>query len=126
MNKGVKILVVEDSVITRHLVLYALRGMDAVDVVEASDGIDGLRKASETAFDIVIVDINMPLMDGFTLIERLRALDSYRHVPILVITVEGAPEDQKKALSLGANAYLIKPVKATEISQAIQTLVRGG
>ncbi len=115
---------VEDSVITRHLVLYALRGIEGVEVVEANDGIDGLRKASERAFDIVIVDINMPLMDGFTLIEKLRSMDSYRAVPILVISVEGALEDQKRALGLGANMYLTKPVKAMEILQAVQTLIR--
>jgi len=123
MGKVIKALIVEDSAVTRQLIIYALRGIEGIEVVEAADGIDGYRKGTSQDFNIIFVDINMPLMDGFTLIKKLRENASTSKVPIVVISIEGAKEDQERAKQLGTNAYLSKPVRAPEITSIVKDLL---
>src|SRR5690606_28414011 len=105
-------LVVEDSPPMRKMIVFALSRVRELDVVEADDGVDALRRIAGTKFDIIITDINMPILDGLKLVKRLRADDNYKDVPIVIITTEGAAEDRQRALALGANAYITKPIQA--------------
>ncbi|MDH5307755.1 MAG: response regulator, partial [Myxococcales bacterium] len=105
-----RILIVEDSPTMRQLLVFALRRLKGVEIVEAQDGMDGLRKVSNDHFDIALIDINMPVMDGLKLIRLMRSEESLKEIPIVVITTEGASEDRERALSLGANEYLTKPI----------------
>jgi two-component system chemotaxis response regulator CheY len=117
-------LVVDDSPAMRKQLCYALQRVGDMDTVEAADGADAWRKLCSAAFDIVITDINMPLMDGLKLVSLVRTGGVHLRVPIVVITTEGAETDRKRAMSLGASAYLVKPVQATQVVGAVKSLLR--
>lgn len=121
-----RILIVEDSPTMRQLLVFALKRMKDADIVEAQDGMDGLRKVTSDHFDLALVDINMPVMDGLKLISLIRAEDSLREMPIVVITTEGAKEDRERALSLGANEYLTKPIQANKVLSVAKGLLKIG
>jgi two-component system chemotaxis response regulator CheY len=121
---GHRILIVEDSPTMRQLLVFALRRMKDVEIVEASDGMDGLRKVSSDDFDIALIDINMPVMDGLKLIRLMRGEDKLREIPIVVITTEGANDDRERALSLGANEYLTKPIQANRVLSVVKGLLK--
>ena len=110
-----RILIVEDSPTMRQLLVFALRRLERVDLVEAQDGMDGLRKLSSDRYDLALIDINMPVMDGLKLIGLMRGEEALREVPVIVITTEGADEDRARALRLGANEYLTKPIQANQL-----------
>ena len=113
-------LVVEDSPPTRKMIVFALSRTKGPAVAEADDGDDALRRLAGTKFDLIITDINMPILDGPKLVKRLRADEAYMHVPIIIITTEGAAEDRQRALALGANAYITKPIQAPQVIKLVR------
>ena len=117
-------LVVEDSPTMRQLIVFALRRIRGLEVVEADDGVDALRKMAATKLDIILTDINMPIMDGLKLVKRLRTDDAYKDVPIVIITTEGGAEDRRRALELGANAYITKPIQAHLVIGKVKELLK--
>ena len=119
-----RILIVEDSPTMRQLLVFALKRMKGVDIVEAQDGMDGLRKVTSDHFDLAFVDINMPVMDGLKLISLIRGEQSLQAMPICVITTEGAREDRERALTLGANEYLTKPIQANRVLTVARSLLK--
>jgi two-component system chemotaxis response regulator CheY len=119
-----QILIVEDSPTMRQLLVFALRRLKDVDIVEAPDGMDGLRKVSSDHYDLALIDINMPVMDGLKLISLIRADENLKDIPICVITTEGATEDRERALSLGANEYLTKPIQANRVLAVAKSLLK--
>ena len=119
-----QILIVEDSPTMRQLLVFALRRLKNVDIVEAQDGMDGLRKVSSDHFDLALIDINMPVMDGLKLISLMRGEDTLKDIPIVVITTEGAGEDRERALNLGANEYLTKPIQANRVLSVARGLLK--
>lgn len=121
-----RILIVEDSPTMRQLLVFALKRLKDVDVVEAQDGMDGLRKVTSDHFDLALVDINMPVMDGLKLISLIRGEDGLKSMPIIVITTEGASEDRERALALGADEYLTKPIQANKVLQVAKSLLKIG
>ncbi|HUT55393.1 MAG TPA: response regulator [bacterium] len=118
-----KILVVEDSPTMRQLVGFALKRLSNVDIVEAFDGVDGLKKVNSNRFDLIITDINMPVMDGLKLISIVRKDVNYRNIPIMIITTEGGAEDRERALALGADAYITKPIQAGQVLDTVKSLL---
>ncbi len=114
------ILVVEDSPTMRQLISFALKRVPGSKVVEATDGVDALKKLAQDKFDVILADINMPVMDGLKLTGLLRNDPQYREIPIIIITTEGAEEDKKRALSLGASAYLSKPIQTQELLRLVK------
>lgn len=119
-----RVLIVEDSPTMRQLLVFALRRLKGVEIVEAQDGMDGLRKVSSDQFDLALIDINMPVMDGLKLISLMREEDSLKEIPIVVITTEGAQEDRERALKLGANEYLTKPIQANRVLSLARDLLK--
>jgi two-component system chemotaxis response regulator CheY len=119
-----RILIVEDSPTMRQLLVFALRRLKSVEIVEAQDGMDGLRKISSDHFDLALIDINMPVMDGLKLISLIRGEESLKEIPIVVITTEGAREDRDRALVLGANEYLTKPIQANRVLAVARGLLK--
>ncbi len=102
------ILAVDDSASMRQMVTFTLKGAGH-DVVEAVDGVDALEKAKSKNVDLVLTDVNMPRMDGISLIKELRTLPNYKFIPILTLTTEsgsGKKIDGKKA---GATGWIVKP-----------------
>jgi two-component system chemotaxis response regulator CheY len=117
-------LVVEDSPMMRQLVVFALGRISNLSVTEADDGVDGLRKLAAGKFDIILTDINMPIMDGLKLIQRVRMDATHKDTPIVVITTEGGREDRERALRLGANAYITKPIQAPRVMATVKELLK--
>ncbi len=118
-----KVLVVEDSPTMRQLITFTLKRIRELQIVEANDGVDGLKKISAEKFDLILTDINMPIMDGIKLVSLIRNDPNNKEVPIVVITTEGGQEDRDRALSLGANSYITKPVHATELLSTTRKLL---
>jgi two-component system chemotaxis response regulator CheY len=116
-------LVVEDSPTMRQLLVSALGQMGELRIIEAEDGVDGLKKMREHQIDILITDINMPMMDGLKLVGMVRKDPKHRDIPIIIVTTEGAREDRDRGLSLGADAYLVKPVKPSEVVATVGDLL---
>ena len=92
--------------------------------IETDDGIVGLKKLASTKFDLVITDINMPIMDGLKLVKRVRSDPVHKDTPIVIITTEGSNEDRQRALQLGANAYITKPIQAPQVIATVKELLR--
>ena len=97
--------------------------MRNLSVTEADDGVDALRKLAAARFDLIVTDINMPIMDGLKLIRRVRTDPAHKDTPIIVITTEGAQEDRQRALQLGANAYITKPIQAPQVIAKVKELL---
>lgn len=117
-------LVVDDSAAMRKQLGWALQRVFGMSPIEATDGADAWRKLSAGRYDIVITDINMPLMDGLKLISLVRGGGQHRFVPIIVITTEGAQADRIRAMELGASKYLVKPVQSQQVVQAVRELLQ--
>jgi two-component system chemotaxis response regulator CheY len=115
-------LVVDDSPLMRRSIALALQRIPSLSCEEAQDGAEGLRKFGGSPFDLVVTDVNMPLMDGLKLIHHLRS-GAFRQVPIVVVTTESAEADRQRALALGANAYLTKPVQAHVVVETVRELL---
>src|SRR5581483_1881578 len=103
-----RILSVDDSVAMRQMVGLTLTGAGH-QVEQASDGCEALQMASRTKFDLVITDVNMPRMDGITLVRELRNLASYKYVPMLVLTTEATAQRKQEGKAAGATGWLVKP-----------------
>jgi two-component system chemotaxis response regulator CheY len=119
-------LVVEDSPTMRQLIVFALSRIRGLTVIEADDGVDALKKLAGSRFDIILTDINMPIMDGLKLVKRVRSDDQLKAIPIVIITTEGAEEDRQRALALGANAYITKPIQAPQVISKVKALLKIG
>ncbi len=117
-------LVVEDSPTMRQLVVFALKRVPELEIVEASDGVDALKKLPGQKFDLVLTDINMPIMDGLKLVSMVRKDENHKEIPIVIITTEGAQEDRQRALALGANAYITKPIQAPQVINTVKELLK--
>jgi two-component system chemotaxis response regulator CheY len=116
-------LVVEDSPMMRQLLVFALSRIKGLKITEADDGVDGLRKLAGARFDIILTDINMPIMDGLKLVRRVRSDPMHKATPIIVITTESSAEDRQRALQLGANAYITKPIQAPQVIATVRELL---
>ncbi len=117
-------LVVEDSPTMRQLIVFALKRISGMRTVEAGDGVEALKAlAADGTPDIILTDINMPIMDGLKLVQRVRADERMRDVPIIIITTEGGAEDKARALALGANAYITKPIQAPQVIRQVKELL---
>ena len=116
-------LLVEDSPMMRQLLSFALARVKGLGVVEVDDGVDGLRRLATGRFDVIVTDINMPIMDGLKLVQRVRSDPKHKDTPIVVITTDSNVEDRQRALELGANAYITKPVQAPEVVATIKRLL---
>lgn len=120
----INFLIVEDSPTMRQLIAFALKRIPGSRVVEATDGVDALKKLTGQKFDMLLVDINMPIMDGLKLVSLVRGDPANKDIPIIIITTEGAEEDRKRALSLGANAYLTKPIQTQELLKLVNQYLK--
>jgi two-component system, chemotaxis family, chemotaxis protein CheY len=117
-------LVVEDSPMMRQLLVFALARIKALRVIEADDGVDALRKLTTARFDLVITDINMPVLDGLKLVKKIRSDEVHKDIPIMIVTTEGSAEDRQRALQLGANAYVTKPIQAPQVITKVKELLK--
>lgn len=117
------ILVVDDSKTVRNLVAFILKS-EGFKVTTAEDGLDGLEKLySMQTVDLIISDVNMPRMDGFTFIKSVREQDAYTDVPIIILSTEGQEKDIQAGMSFGANLYMVKPAQPEKMVRNIKMLL---
>ena len=117
-------LVVEDSTTMRQLLVSALSRLTEVRVIEAEDGVHGLKELQANQVDILLTDINMPRMDGLKLVGLVRKDPKHQDILIIIVTTEGAKEDRERGLALGADRYFVKPVKASEVVDTVSELLK--
>lgn len=115
------ILVVDDSASVRQVVSMALRGAGH-EVVTASDGQDALSKLDGRRYHLVVSDVNMPVMDGITLIKEIKKRADYRFTPILMLTTESEESKKAEGKAAGAKAWLVKPFKPDVLLAAVSKL----
>ncbi len=118
-----QILAVDDSATMRKMVKLTL-STAGHDVVCAEDGVEALELSRERHdIDLVITDVNMPRMDGITLVRELRALDAYRDTPLLVLSTESSPERKQQGREAGATGWLVKPFDPKQLLFAIDRVL---
>ena len=121
MTDGPRILVVDDAVTVRAFSRRVLEA-DGFVVDEAVNGIEGLERAMAEPPDLVIVDVNMRKMDGYTMLRVLRRDPVLRDVPAIMISTESKDSDREQALLAGANWYFVKPVRPGDLTAAARLL----
>ena len=117
-----KFLVVDDFSTMRRIVRNLLKELGFTNVDEAEDGLIALQKLNSLPFDFVVTDWNMPNMDGLTLLQKIRATPSLKHLPVLMITAEAKKENIIAAAQAGASGYIVKPFTAATLSEKLEKI----
>ena len=122
------ILVVDDSDSIRKLLEVTLRtrGFDVISAADGQDALETLERHTSSdgvQFQVVVLDINMPRMDGLSLLTQIRRRPEWQDLPVLMLTTEGRDEDRDRALELGANDYMVKPFKPSELIMRVMALL---
>jgi two-component system, chemotaxis family, chemotaxis protein CheY len=112
------ILAVDDSASMRQMVRYTLEGA-GYEVVQAADGVEALDFAKTRGVDLVLTDVNMPRMDGITLVRELRALGTYKFTPMLVLTTESGQDTKQRGKQAGATGWIVKPFNPEQLLSTI-------
>jgi two-component system chemotaxis response regulator CheY len=121
------VLIVDDSSVMRKIVGRSLRqaGLEVQQLLEASNGSEALTIAREHHLDLILSDINMPLMDGLEFVRQLRTIEAAQKVPVIMITTEAGEAHVVQALSSGASGYIRKPFTPDQIKERIIPLLGG-
>lgn len=119
---GKLIMVVDDSASLRQVVAIALKGA-GYDVLEASDGKDALAKLTGQKVHLIISDVNMPNMDGITMVKEIKKLPNYKFTPIMMLTTESDEKKKLEGKAAGAKAWLVKPFQPPTMLNAVSKLV---
>tara|TARA_B100001094_G_C18079415_1_gene744345 strand:+ start:643 stop:1011 length:369 start_codon:yes stop_codon:yes gene_type:complete len=117
-----KVLVVDDSEMARNLcsgILYEL----GYEVDTAENGMEALEKVAEGEFCSVLVDLNMPVMDGYTFVMKLREIEKLEDLPVIIVTTEGEAKDRERGYEVGADVYIVKPLKKQELEEHLNMLL---
>jgi two-component system cell cycle response regulator DivK len=122
---GKKILVVEDNEDTREILLYRLKSMGNYEIEIAANGREALEIATRSRPDLVIMDLKMPVMDGWEATRALRKTNWAKDLPIIALTAQAMENDEEKALNAGCNDYIAKPIMDyTILKKKIEKLLR--
>lgn len=113
------ILAVDDSASMRQMVSFTLKSAGH-NVTEAEDGVDALNKTKAASFDLVITDVNMPNMDGITLISELRKLPNFKFTPLLMLTTESSTDKKMAGKNAGATGWIVKPFNPDQLLAVIK------
>ncbi len=121
MSGTPRILIVEDSTMVRITVKRTLAAVD-FEVTEARDGVEGLTKAKESLgkpYDLVLTDLNMPNMDGLSMIQEMRQIPAYAETPIVILTTESGEDKKSIGHESGVSAWLVKPFEPDELVEMV-------
>jgi CheY-like chemotaxis protein len=119
------VLLVEDNELNRDMLVRRLARV-GIDAVCAADGEEGVNKARDLKPDVVLMDINLPVIDGWEAIRRLRDMPETATIPIIALTAHVFPEDRERAAAVGCSAFVAKPVEMAKLIEAIRQLTGGG
>jgi two-component system chemotaxis response regulator CheY len=119
-----RILIVEDSPTMRSLLASALEDLDSpAKLIEVESGFEALRVLPREPFDLILTDINMPDINGLELVSFVKNEQQYRSIPLIIVSTEGSDRDREKGMSLGADAYVVKPFEPEELRRLVQDLI---
>jgi two-component system chemotaxis response regulator CheY len=121
---GLKFLIVDDFSTTRRIVRGLLEEMGGNNAEEAEDGAVALNMLKAAKFDFVVSDIDMPNMNGFDLLEAVKADESLRHIPVLMVTAGARKEDIVLAAKSGAAGYIVKPFTKASLEGKVQKILQ--
>lgn len=123
----IRALIVDDSSVMRKIVERSLRqaGLDISQVLEAGNGAEGLAAVQNNKVDLILCDINMPVMDGLEFVKQLAGVENAKGVPVVMITTEGSEGHVVQALSAGARGYLRKPFTADQVKEHVLPVLAG-
>jgi len=116
------ILLADDSEMVRNFHSYIFKNA-GYEIICAIDGADALEKLLMNPVDLVATDINMPNMDGYELVKRIRKMDDYEDIPIIIISTESEAQDKQKGYDAGANVYIIKPTPPEQLVESVNLLI---
>ncbi len=116
------ILAVDDSASMRQMIGVTLRGA-GYQVIEAADGEAALEYARKHCVDLVLADVNMPGIDGITLVAQLRTLPGYRLTPLLLLTTESSPERKMQGKQAGATGWMVKPFNPVQLLATLERVL---
>lgn len=116
------ILTVDDTASMRQMISFTL-GSVGYDVIQACDGAEALKLARDRKVDLVIADVNMPNMDGISLVKSLRTLDAYRFTPILMLTTESQEDMRTKGKRAGATGWIVKPFNPEQLVNVVKKVL---
>lgn len=119
---GKKIMTVDDSASIRMMVKFTLKDA-GYDVFEAENGVEALEKLNGSQVQMVIVDVNMPKMDGIELVRRLRSDPNYRYIPIIILTTESQELKKQEGRDAGATGWIIKPFKPQQLLDVVRKVL---
>ena len=119
-----KILVIEDNEQNRYLVSFILQ-KNEYRVITTRDGLEGMNKTKSEKPDLILVDIRLPVMDGYEVTRQLRGLPEFKDVPIIAFTAYAMKEDKEKALKAGCDAYIAKPIIPEEFIKVVNGYLKG-
>ena len=124
---SIRALIVDDSSVMRKIVERSLRqaGMELQQVLEAANGAEALGLLNENIVDIILCDINMPVMDGLEFVKQLPSVANAKGVPVVRITTEGSEAHVVQAISAGARGYIRKPFTADQVKEQIIPILAG-
>jgi len=117
------ILIIDDSESIRELVSTGLENA-GYSVIKGVDGQDGLEKLKEGKFEMIITDLNMPIMDGIQFVKEVRSLDEYKYLPIILLTTESQASKKQEAKEAGASGWIVKPFVEQKLLNVIRKFVR--
>ncbi len=118
-----EILVVDDSKVMRDMIVACLRGLDASRFTHAASGLEAIERLSLGVFDLVFLDLNMPDIGGFEVVEFIRAQDNLKSLPVIVVTTRGDEASRARALSAGASRFMTKPFDPEGIMREVSSLL---
>ena len=119
-----KFLIVDDFSTMRRIIKGLLKEMGCNNADEAEDGVVALSMLKQTKYDFVVSDINMPNMNGFDLLKAIKAEDSLKHLPVLMVTAEARKEDIVLAAQTGAAGYIVKPFTKATLEEKVQKIMQ--
>jgi two-component system chemotaxis response regulator CheY len=118
------VLAVDDALTMRKMVVFTLRGA-GFEMIEAANGVEGLQKLATSQVDLIITDVNMPLMDGITFTREARKALRGRPVPILILTTESELEKKNQARAAGATGWIVKPFQQEQLLGVVAKVLPG-
>lgn len=122
MNK--KILTVDDSAAVRSLIQFALQSK-GFQAIPAEDGLKALETLKLKRADAIILDINMPRMNGLEFLQKVKSDEAYADIPVVILSTEGQDEDKEKAFALGAIRYIVKPFTPSQLVSVLEEVLQG-
>ena len=119
-----RILIVEDSLTMRALLVSALEDLEgSPKISEVESGFEALRQLPRESYDLILTDINMPDINGLELVSFVKTNEAYRSIPLIIVSTEGSDRDRDKGMSLGADAYVVKPFDPEDLRQLARDLL---